>query len=399
MHLLAADATFSPDTAVGIGIAQGSGGTYSSYYTIDTGVTADTRPYLTGVVFADSNGNGVYDVGEGKGGVTIAVDGVGSTATFDSGGYSIQVAPGTYTVTASGGGLASPITETVTVGQSNRRLNFNTLAATPPTLAPVADQFVSSGQGAINVPLSIAGGDGGTITARAGNLDGLLRETLGLRAAGNYYQNWGGLNEKWIVGSGGQWYYLLPNGQLYRWQNNDPSLNPLVATLDTGHWADPSLLTNAWAGGSPASVAINGIGLTITPSDGSGGTFGVAVTVRNSSGSDTKFFSVTLPSVATLSSVAQDLTTPAASAPSSDWASRAYALKQTLGLTNSSSNFADWAGVGDKWLRGNDGTWYFMLSDGSLYRFNGRQEQSTLIAVLPTAYYQDPSLLSNAQAA
>src|SRR5439155_776025 len=41
-----------------------------------------------------------------------------------SGGYSFQLSPGTYTVTASGGGLSAPITKTVTVGATNYRLNF-----------------------------------------------------------------------------------------------------------------------------------------------------------------------------------------------------------------------------------------------------------------------------------
>src|SRR5439155_5597402 len=36
----------------------------------------------------------------------------------------LHVSPGTYTVTASGGNLVSPVTQTISVGGSNARLNF-----------------------------------------------------------------------------------------------------------------------------------------------------------------------------------------------------------------------------------------------------------------------------------
>ncbi len=94
--------------------------------TIDLAGSSYTGAYLTGVVFNDLAGNGEYQPGEGLGGVTISVAGVGTTTTMDAGGYSIPLAPGTYTVTASGGGLASPIARTVDVGNSNVLLNFDT---------------------------------------------------------------------------------------------------------------------------------------------------------------------------------------------------------------------------------------------------------------------------------
>ncbi len=93
--------------------------------TIDLAGSSYTGAYLTGVVFNDLAGNGEYQPGEGLGGVTISVAGVGTTTTMDAGGYSIPLAPGTYTVTASGGGLASPIARTVDVGNSNVLLNFD----------------------------------------------------------------------------------------------------------------------------------------------------------------------------------------------------------------------------------------------------------------------------------
>src|SRR5262249_4688926 len=76
---------------------------------------------------------------------TVAVSGVGSVTTWGSGGYSFRLSPGTYTVTASGGGLASPVTRTVTVGSQNYRLNF--LPASGPQVQVMdGSQAVGSGR-------------------------------------------------------------------------------------------------------------------------------------------------------------------------------------------------------------------------------------------------------------
>lgn len=158
----------------GIGIAsQDSAAGYYNYRTTDTTIdlaaTTDTRPYLTGVVFNDAAGNGKYEPGEGLGGVTITVVGIGSTTTMDAGGYAIQLAPGTYTVTASGGGLPAPIARTVVVGNDNVRLNFDAnpngalLAAAPSgAAAGVLGAFaaMSPGDTAASYSARIDWGDG-----------------------------------------------------------------------------------------------------------------------------------------------------------------------------------------------------------------------------------------------
>jgi uncharacterized protein YkwD len=123
-HLLSMDPGFQSQNQIGIGIVQATSGPLINYYTIDTASAPGAGPFLTGVVFSDTDGNGKYGIGEGLGGVVITVTGAGSTTTFNSGGYTLAVTPGTYTVTASGGGLTSPLTRTVTIGTSNYRLNF-----------------------------------------------------------------------------------------------------------------------------------------------------------------------------------------------------------------------------------------------------------------------------------
>jgi hypothetical protein len=84
--------------------------------------------FVTGVVYEDANGNGGYDPGEGLGGAVVTAKphgGAGAAASvqsWDAGGYSLWVKPGTYDVTIRFGGqtLAS---KTVAVGQDNVRLD------------------------------------------------------------------------------------------------------------------------------------------------------------------------------------------------------------------------------------------------------------------------------------
>jgi uncharacterized protein YkwD len=147
LHLLAMN---NSDESVGIGIVQNGTGSYSDYYTIDTGNTSDTRAFLTGVVFNDAQGTGKYAIGEGLAGVTISVAGVGSVVDYNTGGYSIQLSPGIYTVTASGGQLAAPITQVVTIGTTNVRLNFTPqgthLNNLPTNLLQIASSFTHSNE-------------------------------------------------------------------------------------------------------------------------------------------------------------------------------------------------------------------------------------------------------------
>jgi hypothetical protein len=80
-----------------------------------------------------------------------------------------------------------------------------------------------------------------------------LDQALGLFTTGNLWTNYGGQGEKWLraASNGNQWYYILPTGKVYRWDNNSgtalgrPLNGTLVATLDSGFNADPSLLYNA----------------------------------------------------------------------------------------------------------------------------------------------------------
>ena len=87
----------------------------------DKGIT-----YLTGVVIDDTDGDDFYDIGEGQGGVRVTAytdDEAYATATYDAGGYSLQLPPGTYRVVFEGGELDAPYETEVTIGDENVKLD------------------------------------------------------------------------------------------------------------------------------------------------------------------------------------------------------------------------------------------------------------------------------------
>ena len=64
--------------------------------------------FVTGAIFEDTNGSGFYESGEGLSNVRFVFAGAAgtfSTTGFASGGYQIELPPGTYTATATGGGM------------------------------------------------------------------------------------------------------------------------------------------------------------------------------------------------------------------------------------------------------------------------------------------------------
>ncbi|WP_158045053.1 CAP domain-containing protein [Skermanella pratensis] len=87
--------------------------------------------FLTGVAYDDLDGNDFYTPGEGRGGINVSATPMGSAEpitltdlTGMAGGYEIAAQPGTYSVTFSGGGLASPVVQTVELGSENVKLDL-----------------------------------------------------------------------------------------------------------------------------------------------------------------------------------------------------------------------------------------------------------------------------------
>ena len=111
--------------------------------TQDFGVRGNfSTPVLLGVVFDDQNDDGFFNAGEGLSGVSITVRGPGgfySTTSMDAGGYQLRVAPGFWTITASGDGLTKPIVySNVHIGVENFKLDFEA------DVPPAPDEYVIS---------------------------------------------------------------------------------------------------------------------------------------------------------------------------------------------------------------------------------------------------------------
>lgn len=54
-----------------------------------------------------------------------------------------------------------------------------------------------------------------------------LGDRLGLFTTGNYHENWGGQNERWLLGDKDDWYYITPAGQVFRW-SGQPNASGLL---------------------------------------------------------------------------------------------------------------------------------------------------------------------------
>jgi hypothetical protein len=125
-----------PNQEIGVGWAYGCGVIWSvchpeeyqgapnnmSYLFFQIASRTTVQLFITGVVFTDSNGNGIMDLGEGKSGVTVTA-GAGSDVSGLGGGYAVPVSPGSYTVTAAGSGFAFQ-SAAATVGSYNVGIDF-----------------------------------------------------------------------------------------------------------------------------------------------------------------------------------------------------------------------------------------------------------------------------------
>ncbi|MGI6401260.1 MAG: carboxypeptidase regulatory-like domain-containing protein [Thermoguttaceae bacterium] len=131
---------------VGISIMQTTRSIGPYIVTCDFGTSVEGArtdgAYLLGVIYDDADADHFYDVGEGLGNVTIEIarqdDPDAQTVTlnsWDSGGYQVFLLNGSYNVTVSGDGFATPLTKSVTISDgTNAKLDFrmDEAGAVPP---------------------------------------------------------------------------------------------------------------------------------------------------------------------------------------------------------------------------------------------------------------------------
>lgn len=123
-------------TEIGVGILFNGKGLMQGYvgpYVITQTFGTRSVRYITGVVYADKNNNGFYDIGEGLEGVTIKPNrGSYYAVSSTSGGYAIPfTGSGSVTITASGGNLTAPVTKTIDFSGDNTKVDFVPASAGP----------------------------------------------------------------------------------------------------------------------------------------------------------------------------------------------------------------------------------------------------------------------------
>ena len=116
---------------IGTGIVSGEFKQYNALMVAENFGKTGSKVFITGVAYDDLNNNDFYTPGEGRGGIKVEATLQGankstvlSDTTGTAGGYEIAVAPGTYSVKFSGGGLAAPVIKTVTLGNENEKLDL-----------------------------------------------------------------------------------------------------------------------------------------------------------------------------------------------------------------------------------------------------------------------------------
>jgi Cysteine-rich secretory protein family len=173
-HRMTTMLTYWREVGIGInaGSDQGSGNTWDSLYTVQNfGRQTNSVPFITGVVYQDTNGNGFYDPGEGIGGIRVDVPGTNFFAiTTPSGGYSIPVsANGNYTATFNGG-TVNNVQRAVTVSNSlNAKLDLVApVSAAPVLLANVSTRLpVSADPNALIAGFILTGSEDKKVIIRA----------------------------------------------------------------------------------------------------------------------------------------------------------------------------------------------------------------------------------------
>ncbi|HUG92709.1 MAG TPA: hypothetical protein VML55_17845, partial [Planctomycetaceae bacterium] len=260
-----------------------------------------------------------------------------------------------------------------------------------------------------------------------------LDQQLSLRFTGNYSQNWGGANEKWLQTASGAWHFITPDGTLYRWSGSRPgsgflSGSTVVASLDGSYHADPARLHNAQpvAGGDPGGSTVrveNGNQLVVTPGAGYVGDLRIRLTASDGVAETAVTLTIEVTNTPPTLSLADQvigagegpltLTLPAVDADGDPLTyqaelvgdpllEQAYELDQQLGLRFTGNFSQNWGGANEKWLQSASGVWHFITPEGTLYRWNGTPRGSgflsgsTVVATLDSSFWAEPARLYNA---
>jgi len=113
--------------------------------------------FVVGVVYADTDGDSFYGVGEGLSGVMVSTTQGNYAYTSSSGGYAIPLAStsGSITVRAEGSALGAPQERTVALAGTNVKVDFVPGPANgPPVLTSSASRKIHGAAGTFDLPLA-----------------------------------------------------------------------------------------------------------------------------------------------------------------------------------------------------------------------------------------------------
>lgn len=153
------------------------------------GGPTDYAAQFLGVVVADLDEDGFYDIGEGLGGVAITLQSQAdnstlTTTSWDSGGWQIAAPAGTYTITFSGGGLEADIELVATLAGENVKVDAYTTGPFP----PIARDDAAEGQEDAPLRIDVLANDfdreGGALQVDLNSLTDAANGTVSLNSDG-----------------------------------------------------------------------------------------------------------------------------------------------------------------------------------------------------------------------
>jgi hypothetical protein len=304
---------------------------------------------------------------------------------------------------------------TSTAGEISSTQSFSvSVTNAAPIISDIDDQSLMAGVGQLIIDLAASDMDGDLLNYQvtvAGSLASEIMAEHGLYeidGEANYALNWGGQSEKWLQGNNG-WYFLLPDGSLNQWGGSFANSTQLAA-FSTEVYDDPQLLLNA----TPADVTVEIVdGQLVITAGGETGVFGIEVTVSDGVESASTSFNVEVTNIApelsidnqtATSGVPLEVELPALDADGQEvvytievLGDELSALDSEHGFWSSGNYYDNYLGQNERWIRDADNQWHYLLSDGSLYRWDGSFNASPLVAELGSEVYDDPSLLTDPQ--
>ncbi len=284
-----------------------------------------------------------------------------------------------------------------------------------PSIATIGSQSLPVGEQLI-VDLSSSDADGDSLQYQVHLSGSLGGEIMGehhlytINGESDYAINWGGQNEKWLMGTNG-WYFLLSDGSLNEWSGSFENSTQL-AVFPADVYDDPQLLLNSTSPDISAEIID---GQLVITSGSQTGTFGIEVTVSDGRESASVSFNLevtnTAPEISitdqnATSGVPLEIELPAVDADGQPIAYTVEVLGDELsaldnehGFWSGGDYYDNFLGQNERWIRDADNRWFYLLPNGELHQWNDSFDASPLISSLDSEVYDDPSLLTDPQPA